>query len=193
MYKKKKTYSSVEDMIRDTSENTEESREIIDHLAKREITSRLFALRCAKGLSQGDVAKQMNCTQSKISKLESGADEDLRIGDLAAYLCAMEMQLGLVVRKKGTTIGDEVRYHVNCIKRLIEYYTGLADGDAAMSRGILEIVCDNGIKLAKLFCESAKVLIAPLAKIAVEDEPEGECKDDSMPFRQSREAQLALH
>src|SRR5688500_13790592 len=51
----------------------------------RRLVGQLAILKNCKGISQADVAEQCGCTQGRISKLENGLDQDVTLGDLAAY------------------------------------------------------------------------------------------------------------
>lgn len=53
-----------------------------------DFTAMLEARRQAAGLTQAEVAKRMGVTQSTVSRLESDRWQDLRLGELDAYLRA---------------------------------------------------------------------------------------------------------
>src|ERR1700726_538855 len=79
------------------------AEELRDGIARRRLVKRLFVLRSAQGLSQSDIAEKMGCTQSRISKLESGSDADLRLGDLQTYADALGFETRIVLTRKGRT------------------------------------------------------------------------------------------
>ncbi len=56
--------------------------------AATDFTAMLEARRQAAGLTQSEVAKRMGVTQSTVSRLESDRWQDLRLGELDAYLRA---------------------------------------------------------------------------------------------------------
>jgi predicted XRE-type DNA-binding protein len=56
--------------------------------AATDFTAMLEARRQAAGLTQSEVAKRMVVTQSTVSRLESDRWQDLRLGELDAYLRA---------------------------------------------------------------------------------------------------------
>lgn len=56
--------------------------------AETDFTAMLEARRQAAGLTQAEVAKRMGVTQSTVSRLESDRWQDLRLGELDAYLRA---------------------------------------------------------------------------------------------------------
>lgn len=69
-------------------------------IAERRLVKSLILYRVEAGLTQGDIAKAMGCTQSRISKLESKTDDDLSIGDIKRYLKACKPKSSHVVRLK---------------------------------------------------------------------------------------------
>jgi transcriptional regulator with XRE-family HTH domain len=132
----------------------------------------LIALRALADKSQSDLAKSLGCSQSRISKLESGKDGDLRLEDFHAYLTALGYDMKIVIGKRDQTAFDEVKYHALSIKRLLDHLADLAGDDESMSRGVLKAIGETWYNLAKMLEDSArKVKLRPKqagAPIAVE-------------------------
>ena len=95
----KAEYTSVAEMVRSVSDDPQFADEFDRRVNSRRLVKHLFALRSAEGLSQKDIADRIGCSQSRISKLESGNDDDLRLADLAAYLRALGLDLCAQVRQ----------------------------------------------------------------------------------------------
>ena len=93
-------YTSIEEMLRGISEDKQFADDFDRHVGKRRLVKHLFALRSVEGLSQKDIAERIGCSQSRISKLENGTDDDLRLADLAAHLGALDLDLCLVFGQK---------------------------------------------------------------------------------------------
>src|SRR5438874_1618374 len=87
--KGKKTFGSVSQLTRDLAESQTFADAVVRRLAERDVLDHLMALRTTQGLSQKDIAGKIGCTQSRISKLEGGKDNDLRLGDFAHYADAL--------------------------------------------------------------------------------------------------------
>jgi transcriptional regulator with XRE-family HTH domain len=126
--------------------------------ARREIITDLMALRAAAGLSQKDVAAKLNCTQGRISKLESGSDDALRIGDLAAYAGALGFRVRILLTPENWATVDEVKYHAFSIKRLLEHLAKLAGDDDSMANGVLGFFSEAAFNLAKFIREATEKL-----------------------------------
>lgn len=59
-------------------ESESDKKAFQDYMRRRKLVSPLTALRVAKGLTQADIAALTGCQQSRVSKLESGVDADLK-------------------------------------------------------------------------------------------------------------------
>jgi transcriptional regulator with XRE-family HTH domain len=136
-------------MVRDLSEDKEQGEKAATRLEQRNIVHGLIGLRIAGGLSQSDMAQRMGCTQSKVSKFESGRDNDLRIGDLYGYTDALGLEMTIYLGKKGRTIADRMRSRVSEIRFLIGQLTKWASHeDDAIANGAGLFVVEQACHLA---------------------------------------------
>lgn len=196
-----KKYSSVAEMVREVSEDTEFASDTARRLSQREIVKHLVALRCARGQSQGEIAGHMKCSQSRISKLEHGADEDLSIGDLAGYLDALGLESRVLITKRGWRAVDEVKYHAFSIKRVLDELADHAAGDDAHAIGVFKFFREAAWNLSRFFRESVEKLQLPAVETtsaricievdeAIEDAEDGQecayCSSDFLSGRGSR-------
>ena len=88
-----KTYKDVVGMAAGVTGDERFVEDLAAHVEAGRLVRGLFAARCAAGLSQADVAERMGCTQSRVSKLEAAADDDLSLGDLRSYAKALGLAL----------------------------------------------------------------------------------------------------
>lgn len=137
---KRKRYSSVAGMVRDLAEEPVFADAVEKRIEERNIIDNLMALRTRQGLSQKDIAARMKCTQSRISKLENGKDDDLRIGDFRAYADALGLEMNIVLASKRRRIVDDIKHHALSIKRLLGELSRLAEKDAKIADGVKDFV-----------------------------------------------------
>lgn len=95
----------------------------------------LEKLRWASGHTQEDVAKVLGCTQSAISKLESGRDEDLTLGQIRAYAEVTQQRFGLVFGKPMNHV-EAVKAHALAIRRHLTGLAHLARQDEDLEKAI---------------------------------------------------------
>lgn len=130
---KKGKYKSVTEMIRDLSGDTAFADDVAKRVRQRGVIDYLMAQRAAANLSQNDVAQRMGCTQSRVSKLESGTDNELRGADLEAYAGALGLDVAVFFAKQGMTIADRVKYHVIAVRKLLHHIADLSANDKVMA------------------------------------------------------------
>lgn len=138
----KKQFSSVSEMVKVASGDQNLANQLGERVEKRNVIKHLMALRAGRGMSQRDMANAMNCSQSRISKLESGIDDDLRVGDIDNYLNVLGLEARLVVSKTNMTLADHVKVDWKHLSGHLEQLRKLANGDAAIERGIREFSCE---------------------------------------------------
>jgi transcriptional regulator with XRE-family HTH domain len=132
-------YASVTEMVHAVSEGREFRNSFDKRIAERQIIKLLISLRALGDKSQKDIAAAMKCSQSRISKLENGKDNDMRLEDLHGYLIAAGYDLKIVIGKQGQNAFDEVKYHAFSIKRLLDDMARLAGQDQTIGRGVLKL------------------------------------------------------
>ena len=97
-------YTSVRAMIRNISDDETFNQELEEQISKRRLVKALHALRTAKGISQSAIAEELDCSQSRVSKIENGEDAELRIGELEAYARVMDRDLHVGFSKRQFTV-----------------------------------------------------------------------------------------
>ncbi|MEY4034623.1 MAG: Helix-turn-helix domain [Verrucomicrobiota bacterium] len=84
----KRTYPDVFTLVVDLGYSSKSVAGLRRKAAETDFTAMLEARRQAAGLTQAQIAKRMGVTQSTVSRLESDRWQDLRLGELDAYLRA---------------------------------------------------------------------------------------------------------
>jgi hypothetical protein len=144
-----KAYASVSDMIRDTCD-VEFADDFDKHLSEHGISKILTVIRCARGMTQGDVATKMGTNQAKVSRMERTADSDLNFGDIAAYTHALGQAIQILFMPARATAVDHIRYHVNSIKHELERLVDLAGNDRRIGDGVEKYAMDNVEKYVEM-------------------------------------------
>ena len=155
MKKKTTTFTSVAQMVRETTDGDDFADAFDERLRSRRIVKELMVVRASRGLSQGDVASTMGCTQSRISKLESSKDADLRLGDLARYASAVGFRVGVVLEPTETTAVERVKRLASRIKDELDRLARLARDDRKIALGVTSFFNEAFFDLVDVIEESA--------------------------------------
>ena len=179
----KKRYSKVSELVEATA-SPEFARAFEEHVAARQIVQKLQLMRVHHGLSQADMAERLGCTQSRISKLESGTDAALSISDILGYASATGYSIQLVFLKEETKMVDEVKYHFFETKELMERLSKLANVDEDVAKGIASFFGEACLNFVTMLLEKVKALPkearehVPLVKLVSEIGERGQaCAD----------------
>lgn len=155
--KSSKSATSVLDMIREI-EDDDFTAELETILAERRILKSLIAMRIAAGVSQGDIADRLECSQSRISKLERAKDGDLKLDELAAYGAATGHEFEIIRHRKGSTPVDRVKAYAFCIHRELKLLASLAKCDQKISKGVGEFFGETFFNMVNLMNDAARGL-----------------------------------
>ena len=88
-------YRNVEDLHKAGIISAETARRVRAAGERTKVITQLVCQRLSAGLSQKDVARRMNRTQSWVSKFEDRLDAELTLGDIQAYCQAIAGGLAL--------------------------------------------------------------------------------------------------
>lgn len=112
-----KSYKNVEEMVKDLSGDSKFRDSVLHEIKSKTISKFLFALRCENNLTQKQLADEINCTQSRVSKIENAYDSNITGKDLLDYGKALNLQLQIGYRRnKKIRIVDLIKYHAFKIK-----------------------------------------------------------------------------
>jgi len=151
-----KRYRTTSEML----EDTDTPQEIIDSVKEVEaqmVVPLLTGMRVSKGLTQRQLAQAIGCSQGRISKLESGRDEDLRLQDLIDYALAIEGSVWLTIG--APTLAEHIKLHVRALRQLFEELVDLGGEDHAINEGIDRFLDDLLVDVGRR-AESAKEALA---------------------------------
>lgn len=112
--------------VRDKARELENETRVVDYLAR---------LRQAAGITQDDMAKALEVTQSAISKLEGGTDAELTLGEIRGYARVTEQRIGLMFGKPLTHV-QSVKCHALAIKYNLECLAQIANRHDELEKDI---------------------------------------------------------
>ncbi len=171
-----KTHHSVTDLLSDISDDAQFVDDVRETAADRELVKHLIAHRVKADLSQKELAVKLDCTQSRISKLEQSLDAELRLGDLKQYLDALDLRCRVTITPKSVKAVDEVKFHAFRIRELLTRLVKLANEDEEnISNGIAKFAClEVPINLLKVVSDAvqhlpASVLERVMPRLASDD------------------------
>jgi transcriptional regulator with XRE-family HTH domain len=153
-----KQYTSVAELVRDMAPDAETRDAAEKRIAGRKLVKHLMARRAVKGLSQQEVAQKLDCTQSRISKLETSRDDDIRIGDISNYAKAVDCEFVYGLTPHDLKPTDRVKGLVFAIKRHMDDLALLAKTDTEIASGVGRFFFELFVNFANLIGESARSL-----------------------------------
>ena len=130
-----RSYASVDALMRGEGVPEEVQAKVKQLRSETRLVHQLALLRQKAGITQEAMASRLGVTQSAVSKLESGRDEDLRLGDIREYSRATEERLAVVFGKPLTHV-EAVKLHAEGIRQHLSALADLAHGDQDLDRAI---------------------------------------------------------
>jgi predicted XRE-type DNA-binding protein len=151
-----KTYQNMADLARDISDDPQVGEQLAKGLNEQAIVHFLYGMRSAKGVSQKEMSLKLECSQSRISKLENSQDDDVTIGDLRRYLRILDHDVMFVIRRQRWTLVEQIKFHAcmihNCLKRMVSF----AEHDPTIRDGVSSFHVEAFYNLVKIVLSSAK-------------------------------------
>jgi transcriptional regulator with XRE-family HTH domain len=151
----------------------------------------LLSMRVAKGITQEKVADSMKCDPSKISRIESGNDCQLKWLDIVGYARALNVQMSVLFDDESLATAARIKQCVfridddlRMLARIAQRYDSNEEMAAKISRFYQEVL----FNFVKRFSDNQKRLtnfikITPTEQIAVVEEvstaksPEPACSE----------------
>ncbi len=153
-----KTYRNVEEMVKGLSEDKEFKESVLYEIKNKRLSKYLFSLRCEQNLTQAQLAKKINCSQSRISKIENSLDEDITIKDLLEYGNALDLQLEIGYRRRNIKTVELIKHHFLKIEEYLNKLANLAGKDKALIEGVKQFHAEAAFNMVAMILESASSL-----------------------------------
>ena len=160
-----KQYKTVSDMVKSISEDEKFKNDALRDFSVKGLGKFLFYLRCSHKLTQKEMSEKIDCSQARISKIESSKDEELSIKDFQDYGKALGLQLEIGYRNKNMKYVDMVKFHAFQIQHYLKLLAELAKEDEQMEKGVVDFHFEALINTNKIILESAMKLAKSGLKI----------------------------
>lgn len=118
----------------------------------------LVFTRNSYGITQAQIAERLGCRQSRISKLENGYDDDLRLRDIQAYAQAIDANVVISLEPAANPLVAGVRYHLKTLVGLLRELQELAEYDEQIATGVMKFHHELMMLLAEVIAKSAERL-----------------------------------
>jgi len=149
------SFDSVSEMVDSISEDKAFNDELRERLQRRQLVSLLIAMRTAQDVSQEQIAAEMGCSQSRVSKLEAGDDHELRWKDVVAYAKVLDCDVSLMFSDRSMPLMDRVKHHAFKMRDALLEMVDLCGDDAVLSRGVAQAHVETFINVARLIQDSS--------------------------------------
>lgn len=130
-----KRFASVRELLKETGSDPETSERVAKMERESRLVGVLISLRQQANLTQQQMAKKLNVTQSAISKLESSKDEELTLENLRKYSEATGQRLIVNIGKPLNHV-EAVKYHAFGIKDQLGALARMARQDGELEQSI---------------------------------------------------------
>lgn len=150
----KQQFNSVAELVEAVADESL-AKDIEQQAAARQIVSALVAMRITSDMSQGDVARELGCSQSRISKLENGIDADLSYGDIVKYATCTGRRPLVAFMPLKSTLMDCVKFHAFRISDCLHRMSEISEGDPSMERAAVRAHIEYIANMVRLSVESA--------------------------------------
>ena len=133
----------------------------------------LISMRAKAGLTQSEVAQKMKCSQSRVSKIEHGLDDDISIGELDAYTKAVGFRFELSFTNTSGNAAGLIKHHIITANALLQRIIKLAENDKEMLTGADAFSIEMLVNFCRLLDDTTRNLPnSSLQKILKKAAPE---------------------
>jgi transcriptional regulator with XRE-family HTH domain len=159
METKSSNHTSISEMLRASGGSPALIEAYKDKVEETRLIKRLIEMRQNRSKTQKDISAALGCTQSRISKIESGVDADLTIGYLQQYAAALQFKLVMTFVAKEAPAVDRIKYHALQIEQNLAALAQLAnDGDSSLTGSIGNFFGESLYNLVAIVARQARKL-----------------------------------
>lgn len=169
-----KQFKSVSEAAAYLADDPKAQEAVDQGIAYSFVVRALLSMRIQKEITQKQIAEYMNCDPSKISKIESGNDLNLKWIDIMRYLSAMNMQCSILVDDRSLPAAAQIKQCVFRIQDLLDTLADLAkevDADPDITDKIHQFYGEVLLNFLKKFDNSYNKLCSVIKVPEAEIEP----------------------
>jgi len=119
-------YTSVDALLRGEELSQELRTKVSELRSETRVVLQLAKLRQLSGITQEDMAKHLGVTQSAVSKLETGRDEEVTLREIREYARVTDQRISVMFGKPLTHV-EAVKLSANCLKERLEALAKIAN------------------------------------------------------------------
>jgi transcriptional regulator with XRE-family HTH domain len=122
-------YASVDELLSGEELSQEVRTKVSELRNETRVVLQLAKLRQMSGITQEDMAKHLGITQSAVSKLETGRDEDVTLREMREYARVTDQRIAVMFGKP-LTHTEAIKIHANGLKERLEALAKIANQNA---------------------------------------------------------------
>lgn len=120
---------TVSEVAAQFSKDKERTKKAVEkEINESSVVTMLLMIRHDRGLTQTDVAKRMNCSPSKVSRIEAGTDAQVNLVDLYQYANALDVRTTILFEPTDTRSSLLIKHFVYGIQERLEHLANIARG-----------------------------------------------------------------
>ncbi|MEI6890726.1 MAG: hypothetical protein V5783_01025 [Pontiella sp.] len=120
---------NIASLAGELAESDEIKEAVEQQIQSSRLINTLISMRMDAQLSQAALAKHMKCSQGKVSKMEGGTDETLKLYDVVEYVGALDHGIQLNIHPNNMPKSEKIKHHVFMIHDLLNDLAKLAKDD----------------------------------------------------------------
>ncbi len=162
--------STISDLMNEMGIEKATAKKVTENIKNYSISQNLTILRARANISQAEMAKKMNTSQSFISKLEGASNDQIKVDDMCAFFAALGYETTITISKP-QNIAQKIKASYCQLVDLVKELQKYAVNDEAILEGIAGFETEaarNVLDLASMLIESSS---AKLDKIHPRQEP----------------------
>ncbi len=150
-------YATVDALMNGEGVSQEVQAKVVDLANETRVVLHLARLRQRAGITQEEMAKHLGVSQSAISKIESGKDEEITLREIREYARATGQRIGVSFGKPLTHV-ESVKAHALAIKFHLGELAAIANQHDELERDIQAFFGDAFFNILNILAKCSEEL-----------------------------------